>query len=531
MQIDDFFGPLNLETVAQTLHFALNHRVSDAAGRACYLTRESRDRRWTFDTFTIHGVDNGLMDVATRNWIDNYFNRDAWLGVPLHRKFVQQREFKGAGHQDSLIGETRTTGPIFSSIRSFLRQAHMPRKAPRRFRWHPRAPWAGPVWAPPLPAVQPFALSGDPGLGVPDFALCMPVRLDPIRDRYEPVPIRGRINPLSMATVFLAAVNADRNGWHRIDLPKYFLDPNVVDGVLIIHCYDHTATGVRNEPCPAPLLTEPDSAWSPLGNVNRRQIGRVIGRRVVETSLNQGDPNTWPELIALLQELNQPRDLETRVRRLRGRGHAPDWRTRFIPALAKDKRRRASSPPSCQYSQGILDECIAWTSYERLAASSSSTARTTSWTRRRTCFSSSETRSMPTPRRASSIPRRATTCTASLTMTFSATSTSSVRCAPSPRPGCSTTTRSATTGSRRRPGGSRVRKREARDHGVAAYRAFQRRAHPGRSRPPPATTSCGSSSVVPDSGLRRRHSQRPAAKAPRPLRIVEHHGREAGSAC
>ena len=364
-RIDDFFGPVHLRTVAQTLHFALSHRVTDSAGRASYLTRESRDRRWSFDTLTLHAADNGVMDVATGNWIKNYFrNKTEWVDLPPGSSPVRTDEYPGAGHQDSLIGKTRVTGPIFGKIRRFLEEEHGVRVPSPNWNWDPHPPWAGPVWGPPALDAYRFGLSGDPSLGIPDFALCIPVRAvrdpqDPRKTRYEPRCIFGTLQPGLPSSVFLAAVNADENGWHRIVLGKHFLDANRVNGVLILHCYDHTASGVR-----AATASE---EVKPLGDLNRRKISAILGGRVIEATLWSSTGNA--QLDKLLKELNEPEPLEDRVRKLLSDPRSLDLDEAFIPAPVDDGRLPVRIfAGSCQYPQGILDELIAWRGYERMGA-------------------------------------------------------------------------------------------------------------------------------------------------------------------
>ena len=72
--IDDLFGPLSTETVAQAIHFARLGVITNRAGRNVFVTRRNLRERWTADatdrTLSIHGVDNGLYDIATLSRMD-----------------------------------------------------------------------------------------------------------------------------------------------------------------------------------------------------------------------------------------------------------------------------------------------------------------------------------------------------------------------------------------------------------------------------------------------------------------------------
>ena len=63
--IDDFFGPLSVETVSQVIHFARFKTVTDKHGVNCYVVPQRLTDRLTFPMLSIHGEDNGLSDVAT----------------------------------------------------------------------------------------------------------------------------------------------------------------------------------------------------------------------------------------------------------------------------------------------------------------------------------------------------------------------------------------------------------------------------------------------------------------------------------
>lgn len=95
--IDDLFGPLNMETVAQAIHFARSELITNRAGRNEYVLPLNLSRRWLFPTASIHGSENDLSDVAT---LARFAQRFRQAGI-----HVEPKEFKGFGHQDSLIGK------------------------------------------------------------------------------------------------------------------------------------------------------------------------------------------------------------------------------------------------------------------------------------------------------------------------------------------------------------------------------------------------------------------------------------------
>lgn len=96
--IEDLFGPLNLDTVAQAIHFARHNTITDVTGRPFDTSRGVLQRRWPRrGTVSIHGTENGLVDVKT---VDAMRTQMAFAGIPYAAV-----EIPGYGHQDCLIGE------------------------------------------------------------------------------------------------------------------------------------------------------------------------------------------------------------------------------------------------------------------------------------------------------------------------------------------------------------------------------------------------------------------------------------------
>lgn len=109
--IDDFFGPLNIDTVAQAIHFARSEVITNRIGRNEYVLPPNVLQRWTFPTLSIHGADNGLADPATLQRFRRRFKEDADLDIAILK-------FPGFGHQDSLIG--KHAPKVFEAVFDFL---------------------------------------------------------------------------------------------------------------------------------------------------------------------------------------------------------------------------------------------------------------------------------------------------------------------------------------------------------------------------------------------------------------------------
>jgi choline dehydrogenase-like flavoprotein/pimeloyl-ACP methyl ester carboxylesterase len=109
--IDDLFGPLSIETVAQAIHFARSEMITNKEGRNLYVLPKNIWSNWTFETLSLHGADNGLSDVATLHRFRSHFKEEADLDIKTHA-------FAGFGHQDCLIG--KKAEQVFERVYRFL---------------------------------------------------------------------------------------------------------------------------------------------------------------------------------------------------------------------------------------------------------------------------------------------------------------------------------------------------------------------------------------------------------------------------
>jgi hypothetical protein len=111
--VEDLFGPLNLDTVSQAVHFARYNKITNGAGRNCFVTVTRMHHRWPrAGTLSVHGEDNGLADVRTLDLMGDLMQA-AGLKFAFHR-------VKGFGHQDCLVGKT-AKADVFRTIEEFLR--------------------------------------------------------------------------------------------------------------------------------------------------------------------------------------------------------------------------------------------------------------------------------------------------------------------------------------------------------------------------------------------------------------------------
>lgn len=109
--IDDLFGPLSIDTVAQAIHFNRQNIITNPDGKNKYVSFENM-QNWTFPTCGFHGCSNGLADIATAERTKHFFEAAG------HEYHIIQHSDK-YGHQDSLIGRDAHED-IFTPILNFL---------------------------------------------------------------------------------------------------------------------------------------------------------------------------------------------------------------------------------------------------------------------------------------------------------------------------------------------------------------------------------------------------------------------------
>lgn len=134
--IDDLFGPMHLDTVAQTIHFARYNVITNQRGEGEFFTLGRLKKRWTVaNTFAFHGADNGLVDASTNELLKDRF---AAAGLPFQGDVIPKK-----GHQDVFIG--RDNREVCGKISAFLTAdpATPNAVAVAPFQWI-SPPWVGP---------------------------------------------------------------------------------------------------------------------------------------------------------------------------------------------------------------------------------------------------------------------------------------------------------------------------------------------------------------------------------------------------
>jgi choline dehydrogenase-like flavoprotein/alpha-beta hydrolase superfamily lysophospholipase len=110
-RIDDHFGPISLQTLAQNVLFARHGVLTDATGHRRFVTPERVGHLKRLPIFHVHGGENAVFDPASAE-------RFAQVWPALGGKAPLVKVYPGVGHQDSMIG--KKAGPVFNDIAAFL---------------------------------------------------------------------------------------------------------------------------------------------------------------------------------------------------------------------------------------------------------------------------------------------------------------------------------------------------------------------------------------------------------------------------
>lgn len=244
--IDDFLGPLHLQTVAQTILFARNGAICDHSGDAVAMVPGKIGRRLTrgrapggapVQVLCIHGRENKLVDVATSNKLRSVFEA-AGIGV-------ETAVFEHRGHLDCLIG--REAQAIYARIAGFLAAEGPAARHEPYFKLRPPRAFLAPVRIGANGSVS-CTVSYDSANGVPQAAFLVP------RER---IVFNGmRPNSSAIAGVAIPPPGeVDSKGSRAIEIPGLKW-PDGADAALLLLRHAQVE-GAGDVAFPSPLSVDP----------------------------------------------------------------------------------------------------------------------------------------------------------------------------------------------------------------------------------------------------------------------------------
>jgi cholesterol oxidase len=224
--IDDHFGPMNLQTIRQAIHFARHHTLTTADGRNEFVTPARMARAFTFECLYVHGEENGLSDIEGSREFERFV---AGLG-PQYAARLHMHRVPGHGHQDCLVG-VKAKELVFDRLTEFLKARSVEATAPTHTPMtHALRPSHGP-WMRLLsddgPDGRPLGirvgLGFDPLLGPPmAYVLTLyPGNGEPPEPKYHPWPDASR------DTVYINLPAAALQGFERAGFHLIYQQPGV----------------------------------------------------------------------------------------------------------------------------------------------------------------------------------------------------------------------------------------------------------------------------------------------------------------
>ncbi|PTU32854.1 alpha/beta fold hydrolase [Stenotrophobium rhamnosiphilum] len=306
--LDDFFGPISFETVAQVIHFSRYQTITNRAGRNRFVSNDMLHDIWKFPTLSIHGDQNGLADLATIYRMDDALSN---AGCTFEKYVVP-----GHGHQDCLIGVGAPK--VFDKLKSFFDEGSKPsaNAIPKDIA---TTPGLGPMLT--VASVGEDAgqvmigMGGPPDLGTPQYICMLPMmKNDGVWSRDQTVLDKlGASEVVPFPSIIMRpfdASNSDKD-WYTYRVPGWAKEYQVrYLAVLLIY-----------------------SRMMPLGSKS------AVYQSIIElcASMKEG-PSGLPPGVVLIEQ-------------------AVDQRVGLRLALG-----------SCQYAPGILDRSLADEAWQRLNA-------------------------------------------------------------------------------------------------------------------------------------------------------------------
>jgi cholesterol oxidase len=116
--IDDFFGPFNVDTVSQVMHFARYRLITDRNGFNRFVDPQRLRERLDFPILSLHAPANGLVDAGSRALLEELLAHHCGPNGSFRSRRLTPVTL---GHQDSLIGDAKATRSALRAITRFLR--------------------------------------------------------------------------------------------------------------------------------------------------------------------------------------------------------------------------------------------------------------------------------------------------------------------------------------------------------------------------------------------------------------------------
>jgi len=357
--IDDFFGPIHVDTIVQASRFAHNNVATNINGSNKYVSRERLQKYWSgIPTMSFHSRSNGLVDLSTGERTKRVFTE---AGVAYKSIIIKNESY---GHQDSITGINAHLD-VFPHIIDFLDEPNAKAVLSQKSlsavdhkAWVVEPPNYGPI----------IIDSGEKRkvkimLGSNAARACTPLCI------FIPVCfVENRLQLVGQTQADQTTVlehyveqsltlrdtkkEGDRSPWHVIDIPKSLLTtPNVItntqmDGLAALMIYDDLIELEDNFVIGAePQEHNATHAGSVYTRIeNDRELQSVVLN--VVANFFQSDRNVLNEFSKSVIEYK--------------------YESSDDGGFASKNNKLCFALGSCQYPAGMLDKEVAYDSYRQL---------------------------------------------------------------------------------------------------------------------------------------------------------------------
>jgi cholesterol oxidase len=358
--IDDHFGPLNVDTVSQAIHFAKFRTITNCRGFNDYVVPESLREKFRFPVLHVHGRANGLVSRQTPQHFGKVL-RDC--DERFERPGAFRAKWYDAGHQDLLIG--RPAAAMFDDVNAFLEQPDsdlaIEEPSNPRITFASHVPAYGVRLDPGFSPGRERHSLGDHGRrGAPIAVLLVPVveqdgRFLPVGENGPAEPTADHLGQcLDWRPVHPVSPGRERTRF-TFDLAGY-TPPAGASGILVLLIYNQSA-----------------EIALPSERVGGRSIGDLamacaaeatMRRNPADLTLSIAGPDAVTRPAIGLDDGFTRRLVEGMAKSVEDAFRNTDRTELALGVLLRPKRRGASEPPpsirrfalaSCQYPGGMFD--------------------------------------------------------------------------------------------------------------------------------------------------------------------------------
>ncbi len=353
--IDDFFGPIHVDTIIQASRFADNEVVTNVKGFNSYVSKESLKKYWgKIPTMSFHSINNGLVDFSTGKRTQRIFKE---AGVPYETVLIEDTKY---GHQDAIIGPNAHQD-IFPHISTFLDNTPTNPEHDNSQTcedWGVETPKHGPILIHPKNdsrQVLKVMLGGNPARACQPYILFVPVVR--VADRLEVAGDNAEHKSENLSSYISHSLSLQESienhpitRWNVVELPDHMMFDkhhglSNAEGLACMLVYDDLI-----ELCPKTIFSQDYQHY--LSSINQNHVRAISKRERPVAELSNELENVISNFLDSPNN-NYYELSDSIIERESLKSYAANTPLSFAFG-------------SCQYPAGIIDKHLAYHSYQKL---------------------------------------------------------------------------------------------------------------------------------------------------------------------